>query len=453
MTRAAIYCRISRDDQGEGLGVSRQEEDCRRLCKQRGWGVSIVLHDNDLSAYRGVRPGYDELLQGIKDGHIEAVVAWAPERLHRSPRQLEDFIELVEENGVVVETVKAGAWDVSTSHGRLIARMLGAVSRAESERTGERVKRAHLQARASGFWRGAIPYGMDRHPKEKGVLVPKPAEARVVREIGERVLTGEAVTSIANDLNRRKLAPKRGSHWTHTSVSRLITSPALGGFIEIDGALRPAKFDGLFPADEWRTIKSSLVRRPRGEKQRPRDRLSLLGGLLRCDHHDAALQAIANGPYKAYGAQVPGLCHVTISRPPMDEFVSRLVVERLSAPDAADLFQPLDSPRLNSEVELIASRREDIAQLLAEGLLSRAEATPQLDKLKSQLEALEVPRRSPMPWGDLRNPAAAWERLSTVQRHDVIRTLFSKISVAHQGSRNGPTVRLERVHVRWAQDA
>ena len=77
----------------------------------------------------------------IRAGTVDVVVAWAPERLHRS-RELEDFIELIEATGTAVETIKAGAWDVGTSHGRLVARMLGAVSCAESERTGERISRA-----------------------------------------------------------------------------------------------------------------------------------------------------------------------------------------------------------------------------------------------------------------------------------------------------------------------
>ena len=37
--RAAIYCRISQDRGGAGLGVTRQEEDCRALSARKGWDV------------------------------------------------------------------------------------------------------------------------------------------------------------------------------------------------------------------------------------------------------------------------------------------------------------------------------------------------------------------------------------------------------------------------------
>ena len=62
--RAAIYCRISDDRAGAGLGVARQEADCRKLAEDRGLTVTQVYVDNDLSAYSGKpRPGYKALLR------------------------------------------------------------------------------------------------------------------------------------------------------------------------------------------------------------------------------------------------------------------------------------------------------------------------------------------------------------------------------------------------------
>jgi site-specific DNA recombinase len=183
------------------------------------------------------------LMQAIAVGEVHSVLAWAPERLHRSPRELEDFLELIEHHGVVVETVKAGTWDVSTSHGRLVARMLGAVSRAESERTGERVSRAHQQAKAQGRWRGPIPYGM-RASDRPGLREPDPEQSAVVRDIYARVLRGDALTRIAADLTTAGVPPRRGAAWTHTGILRLVTSPALGGLVQVDNELRAAAFAG-----------------------------------------------------------------------------------------------------------------------------------------------------------------------------------------------------------------
>jgi DNA invertase Pin-like site-specific DNA recombinase len=50
--RAAVYVRISSDRVGAGLGVARQEEDCRGLYDRLGWQVARVYSDNDVSATR-----------------------------------------------------------------------------------------------------------------------------------------------------------------------------------------------------------------------------------------------------------------------------------------------------------------------------------------------------------------------------------------------------------------
>ena len=88
--RAAIYCRISEDRTGAGLGIERQEHDCRELADQLGWTVVEVFADNDLSAYSGTpRPGYQALLDALRAGTADAVICWHTDRLHRRPVELE----------------------------------------------------------------------------------------------------------------------------------------------------------------------------------------------------------------------------------------------------------------------------------------------------------------------------------------------------------------------------
>ncbi len=75
---AAIYCRISRDDEGEAMGVDRQEQDCRRLAKARRWKVAEHVYiDNDVSAYSGKpRRAYERMLSAVEEGALDAIVTW-----------------------------------------------------------------------------------------------------------------------------------------------------------------------------------------------------------------------------------------------------------------------------------------------------------------------------------------------------------------------------------------
>ena len=73
----AIYARISRDRDGDGLGILRQLVDCRKETERRGWTVAAEYVDDDISAPSGKqRPAYRRRLEDIRDGTRDAVIVW-----------------------------------------------------------------------------------------------------------------------------------------------------------------------------------------------------------------------------------------------------------------------------------------------------------------------------------------------------------------------------------------
>nr|WP_062336091.1 recombinase family protein [Herbidospora sakaeratensis] len=241
--RVAIYVRISNDRTGAGLGVARQEEECRTLAARIGWEIYDVYSDNDVSAYSGkTRPNYARLLADVAAGRVQAIIAWHADRLHRSPRELEDFIELVDKHHVRISTVKAGQLDLDTSSGKMVARILGSVARAESEQKSERLKSKLLQLAKSGKYGGggSRPYGY-----EKDGITVRPAEAQTIQECARRVLAGEAIASVAKDLNVRGVptATNRPNGWSVPILKRMLISPRIAGLREH----RPRNPDGTRP--------------------------------------------------------------------------------------------------------------------------------------------------------------------------------------------------------------
>ncbi|WP_220182829.1 recombinase family protein [Sphaerisporangium album] len=193
MRRAAICCRISQDRAGAGLGVARQETDCRALIERRGWQVADVYPDNDVSAYLGSpRPAWRRLLSDIEAGTVDAIVCWHVDRLTRSLRELEDVIDLADRRGIELATV-TGEIDLATPTGRLIARMLGAAARHEAEHKAERQKRQRRQTAEGG---GMRPYG---YAEDRVTVIDE--EAQVIREAARRVLAGDRWPAYARTLS------------------------------------------------------------------------------------------------------------------------------------------------------------------------------------------------------------------------------------------------------------
>lgn len=226
---AGVYVRISRDREHDGLGVARQEKDCRTLVRRRGWHVVKVYSDDDRSAYtKRPRPAYQQMLTDLRTGQIGAVVAWHPDRLYRRMMELEDLVELLESRTVEVATVRAGEIDLATPAGRLNARMMAAVARHESEHKAERQQRKHEELAELGRWKGGPrPYGYQRSETEDGTLMVVSQEAALIQEAAARVLAGESVHAVCRDWNERQVSTTRGGQWRPQTLLRILPPPRL----------------------------------------------------------------------------------------------------------------------------------------------------------------------------------------------------------------------------------
>jgi DNA invertase Pin-like site-specific DNA recombinase len=66
---------------------------------------------------------YARMLAAVESGSKDAIVTWHNDRLHRSPKELEAFIDLVERSGVRLAVVTGGDYDLTTPDGRPSARI------------------------------------------------------------------------------------------------------------------------------------------------------------------------------------------------------------------------------------------------------------------------------------------------------------------------------------------
>lgn len=207
--KAAVYVRISRDSQGEGLGVARQLQACRDMAAAKGWEIddAWILNENDVSAVKSPRPLFERLLKGMESGQVQAVLAFKVDRLMR---RLDDMVRLwdvAKRRNVLVTTV-SGELDLTTPTGRSNAMLWGVLAAIEIENLRDRLERKALQSvnagrNANG---GSRPFGWDS-TRTQHVL----EEAEIIRDAAARLIDGESLTSVAKDLNRRGI---RTAGWT-----------------------------------------------------------------------------------------------------------------------------------------------------------------------------------------------------------------------------------------------
>lgn len=209
---AAVYARISLDQEGEGLGVKRQVEDCEALAASLGWTVAEVYTDNDASAFSGKkRPAYGRMMADIAEGHRDGVVIYHPDRLSRRPIEVEQFLETLQSASVnQVRFVASGGLDIGNGDGLMMLRVLGAVAAHESASKSRRIKRKNDERAAAGLPNvsGNRPFGY-----EADWITVVEDEAAALREVVERFLAGESQRSLCSwldDQGSRLLLAGRG---------------------------------------------------------------------------------------------------------------------------------------------------------------------------------------------------------------------------------------------------
>lgn len=392
--RAGLYCRISRDKVGAGLGVERQEQDCRALAEREGWEVTDLYVDNDISASTGrLRPQYERLLDDLKAGRIDAVVAWHPDRLHRRPDELERFITTVEGAHAEIRTCTAGELDLSTPSGRMVARMLGAAARHEVEHAQERMLRKWAAMRDKGLPHpGARVFGY-----RPGGMEIDQREADALRAGARSVLAGQSPAAVAREWNGSGIATSTGGAWTGQSVARVLTRPRHAGLVEHDGAVvGSGAWPAIFDTDTYEGVRAVLGDgvTPKGEQRRT-VRL-LLSGVAVCGYPVEGGEC--GTPIRGAGSNASGRryrCgtggHLTRLAADLDAHVTDIALDYLTRPEAVALVAAdrSSAAQCHAAATAIHARMDELAEMFAAGEIDRRRLQAGSERGRTDLDAVE----------------------------------------------------------------
>ncbi|MCX6433097.1 MAG: recombinase family protein [Actinobacteria bacterium] len=370
--KAAIYTRISDARDDDTAGVRRQEQDCRKLISDKDWDLVDVYCDNNKSATTGFRPEYRRLLEDVRAGEIDVLVAWASDRLYRRTTDLEELVTVL--GSVQVVTVRSGDVDLSTADGKTVARLLGAIAQGEVEKRGERVARAARQRAEEGRFGG----GTRRFGYTASMEALIEVEAAAIEWAYARILAGGSLREISREWEARGLVGPKGVVITPGVARTILLRPANAGLSVYKGEV-VGKSTAPVIVDELTFRQArALLTDPR-RRQSPDDgRRTLLSGVLDCGVCGAPVRAHNRSRQRNGKARTGYGCSksrcVTRSRDRLDEAITELILEYLikhrvlyrKAPRTASLA----AQRASTEAETLRKRLADLAALAGAGELA-----------------------------------------------------------------------------------
>jgi DNA invertase Pin-like site-specific DNA recombinase len=464
-TRAVIYTRVSQDRTEQRRSVDEQETECREVCRVNGWTVVEVFSDNDRSASRYARkerPEYKRLRRFLTDGGADVLVLWEGSRAQRDLAAYASLRDLCAERGILY-SYSGRTYDLTRTDDRFSTGLDALLAEREADITRDRVLRTVRAQAAAGRPAGKMLYGYRREyragrsgPEYERTVIDAD-RAAIVREAAERVAAGEALYEIAQSFNRRGVPVMRQSAtWRPDAIRRMVTNPGyISQRVHRGTVVGPAEWPPIL--DEGTYAKCAAVLADPGRRTGVDNRVRhLLTGVLRCAVCDSPVRAVAT----RRGTRVLACpqYHAGLREDVADDFVTRVVVARLSRPDALDVFAApaADAGAARDRVAELQGEMDDAYALAASGALSarglaafEARLLPQIERAGREAVPPSVPpvvRRAAGP-----DAAARWARFDVADRREVVRALVElRLSPSGRGVRNFDPARFGAS--RWVGD-
>ncbi len=207
MTRAALYLRVSTDEQTE----ENQVPDLHRIAAARGW-EAVEFRETGTGS-TDARPGLARVMEAARRGEVRAVVVWSLSRLHRHMSNTVRDVQELDRLGVAVVSHRETWMDTTGPHrsllvaifgwlyeqerAELIVRTRAGLARVEHEEADERKREARRAA-------GKLAIG---RPRASVVMLH--AATDLVRS-GASVRDAARTKGVAEATLRRWLRGRRG---------------------------------------------------------------------------------------------------------------------------------------------------------------------------------------------------------------------------------------------------
>ncbi len=141
-----LYTRVSTADK---QNIRLQEDELKQFAANRGWKIYKVYSDRGQSGAVEKRPALEELWADCRKRRVDIVCVWALDRLARSLKQLIQSLDEFRVLGIDFVSYKQD-FDTTSSSGRLLFHVVGAVAEFERDLIRERVIAGMAQARREG---------------------------------------------------------------------------------------------------------------------------------------------------------------------------------------------------------------------------------------------------------------------------------------------------------------
>jgi DNA invertase Pin-like site-specific DNA recombinase len=389
MTRAALYIRVSTEEQAQhGYSLEAQREALTVYAKKHNMTIAGYYVDDGYSARKKytARREFMRMLGDVEAGKIDLILFVKLDRWFRSVKDYYKIQEILEAHNVGWKTTEEH-YDTTTTNGRLYINIRLSVAQDESDRTSDRIKFVFKDKLARGeVVSGSVPIGYKIEDKR---LVPDEAKRDMIVEIFERYAACQNKYA-----TYKHITDKYGGAIDRRSFDRVLrNSIYIGEHAENKAFCEPLISRGLF-----RDVQR--IQDERNIKKTVTGRIYTFSGLVRCaecGHSCAGQYARGHQYYRCINAVVEFKCRnrMSMNEKQIEDWLLENITEKIA--ERIREYKAMERKKKKPSIDKakINRKMERLKELYVNELITLDEYKRDRDDLQAQLDG--VPEAKPLP--------------------------------------------------------
>lgn len=204
--KAAIYCRLSKDDEqkGDSVSIETQKMMLTKFCREQSIEIFDIYVDDGYSGLNFNRPSFKRLIQDLEDGKFNTVITKDLSRLGRDYIQTGYYIDIYFTTKRVRYIAVNDGIDTKNENND-IAPFKNILNDMYAKDISRKIKSAKMQRAQNGFHiSGQTPYGYKVNPYNRNQLIVDEEVAPVVKLIFQLAEDGNSFSEISRILESKK---------------------------------------------------------------------------------------------------------------------------------------------------------------------------------------------------------------------------------------------------------
>ena len=257
---AAVYSRVSSQEQVEGFSLSAQLNLLNDYCKKNNITIYKAYSDDGVSAKgadESKRPQFSQMIKDASKKLFDIILVHKYDRFARNVELSQRVKREIRKAGVNVISITEPV--ENSPIGFITEGLMELLAEYYIKNLSVEVKKGHLERAKQGLHNGSVPYGYKIDSKHPSKMSINKKQARIVEYVYDLYVNdGYGLSKIAKKLNDSGIVGGAGGSWCPKSVRMILSNVKYTGMIRLGSNVFQGSQESIIDNKIWDIAQSMI---------------------------------------------------------------------------------------------------------------------------------------------------------------------------------------------------